>query len=258
MVLADAPMLYLATNAGAAVFACLMLALGSQSRDPRRAFPAVAAISVAVLAASLFGPGVNNVHRWIALGPVRLHAASLVLPMLLVISPWLDRRAAFAAIAVAAVLVALQPDKASAAALCASSLVLLAFDRDRWSLFGFLTTAAALGISTSIPVSIPPVAFVEHVIGDASAIHPLLSSLMTISILIAVLAARAVSGAWTKSGAAWSACLVAYFLVSIAFPYPTPLLGYGISSILGFGLALALLVSLGEQKEDGGAKVELT
>jgi hypothetical protein len=94
--------------------------------------------------------------------------------------------------------------------------------------------------------TIPSVRFVEDVIGEAAIFHAGIAACLTLSLLLVI--AAAVYAGWQKGircfapFAAWSACLSGYFLVSLTGPYPVPLLGYGVSSILGFGLALALLI----------------
>jgi cell division protein FtsW (lipid II flippase) len=245
MGMAGAPALYLGTNAGAACAVGLLLAVGRGQNLSGLPPIMLASISLAILAATFVGPAIEGIHRWIAIGPVRLHAGLLVLPSLSVILHRLDGRMAFIAAVGAALLIALQPDRASAVALCAAALTLVAAKRDLCSTAAFLVAVTALGITMALPDPLDPVRFVENVIPDAGALHPLLSVAMMASIAISVLI---VSHRWQSAGLAWSACLIAYIFASLAGHYPTPLIGYGVSSILGFGLALALLAKTAEGK----------
>lgn len=251
MALTGAPVHYIAVNIGAAILVCLALALAPNGQPGDRLLLAGAIICLMLLAASFAGPQIDNVQRWIALGPIQLHAGQLVLPSLMVILPRLDRRVAFWVAAVAAILVALQPDRASAFAMLVSALFLFASALDRWSLATLLATVVAFGITAATPDSLPPVRFVEHVVHDASAIHALLPVALTLSIFVAAVALLAVPrDRRRRSDFAWSACLIGFFLASLGGNYPTPLLGYGASPILGFGLALLLICKSGNRTSD--------
>jgi cell division protein FtsW (lipid II flippase) len=249
MGIASAPAHYLATNAGAALAACLLIAVGRHQNLASISPVIVVAIALALLAATFAGPDVEGVHRWIAIGPVRLHAGLLVLPSLAIILHRIDDRMAFIAAAGAATLIAFQPDRASAFALCAGALTSAAAKRSLWSASAFMVALGALGITMALPDPLDPVPFVENVIADAGKVHPLLSVAMVASVAVAATAPLLGSGRRTSAGLAWSACLIAFSLAALAGHYPTPLLGYGISSIAGLGLALALSAKTAEEKE---------
>lgn len=111
MALGGAPVHYIAVNTGAAMLVCLALAVAPRGEPGDGFLLTGAIICLMLLAASFAGPQIDNVQRWIALGPIRLHAGQLTLPALMVILPRLDRRFAFGVAAVAAILVALQRER---------------------------------------------------------------------------------------------------------------------------------------------------
>jgi cell division protein FtsW (lipid II flippase) len=252
MAYAGAPYAYPVTNGAAAGFVAITFWRAPQI-DPRTSLLVVAVIVPGLLVCTFAGPAIEGVHRWVALGPLKLHSAMLVLPFFATQMFRHDKRLTAAVGTLVAVIVALQPDRASAFALFLTSLCWLYFMQDRWSFATLLVSGAAL-VSTMLNTdTVLPVSFVEHVMSEAALVHSAIAALLTISMLIAI--AGPVFAGWRgQSGisapfAAWSACLAGYFLASLAGPYPVPLLGYGVSSILGFGLALAVV----GQKSDKSA-----
>lgn len=208
---------------------------------------AMAIAALIVLAATFVGPNLDNVHRWIAIGPLRLHAGMLALPLLGILLPQLKERFAAAAVILAALIFALQPDRASAAALFCMVLIWLMLARHRWALLALLAATASLIRTTAIADTLSPVPFVENVLHDASAWNAVVAIAMAVALVIACLTpiwiARKQPLANLTPRAIWSAGLVGYSVASLFGAYPTPLLGYGVSPILGFGLALALLAA---------------
>ncbi|HEU0079117.1 MAG TPA: FtsW/RodA/SpoVE family cell cycle protein, partial [Longimicrobiaceae bacterium] len=108
---------------------CLVLWRARSSSGRGRWFDFAAVVTLAALAATLLAPGVEGVHRWLPLGPARLHPAAVFLPLLLVALQGLSQARGWwisigVAVGVALVLL-LQPDAAQATAFAAGCLVLL-------------------------------------------------------------------------------------------------------------------------------------
>jgi hypothetical protein len=210
-----------------------------------RSLLAVTVILPVLLACTFAGPAVDNVHRWIALGPLKLHAAMLLMPLLAVQTFRHDKRIIAVSVTLAALVIALQPDRASAAALFFTAFCWLCLSRSGWSLVAVVSSGASL-ISTMLKAdTLPPVRFVENVISDAAAVHAgiAVSLIATMLLAIAVPIYTGLRNGPAKAAplVALSACMTGYFIASLVGPYPVPLLGYGVSPILGFGLALAMI-----------------
>ena len=244
MAFAGAPVSFVLANTVAA----FALAIGFwrvPQMSLRSSLLAVTVILPALLACTFVGPTVDNVHRWIALGPLKLHVAMLLLPFLATQMFRHDKQLISVTVILSAIIIALQPDRASAAALFLTSLCWLCFMRNGWSLVTVVGSGSSL-LSTMLKAdTLPPARFVENVISDAAVIHVGIAVLLTATMMLAI-AASLFAG--LRNGLArgapfiaWSACLIGYFLASCAGPYPIPLLGYGVSPILGFGLALAMM-----------------
>ncbi len=244
MAFAGAPIAYLITNAAAAF--CVVITFWRVPHiNLRSSLLAVTIIIPALLAGTFAGPAVENVHRWIALGPLKLHVAMLVLPVFATQMFRQNKRIIAAVAALVALIVALQPDRASASALFLASFFWFCFVRGWWPLATLFISGAALVSTMFTADTLPPVRFVEDVVGEAALFHSGIAAVLVVTILVAI--AAPLYAVWRNHFGrvppvtAWPACLTGYFLASLAGPYPVPLLGYGVSSILGFGLSLALL-----------------
>lgn len=241
MALMGAPFAWLVTNVGAAI--CVVIAwfvFKDRSMPPL----ALAIAALALLGASFVGPAVDGVHRWIALGPLRLHAGMLALPLLGILLLQLNKQIAAAIAAVAALIFALQPDRASALALLCIVLIWTMLARNLWALFALATAVCSFSATMANADALSPVPFVENVLRDAVMWHPLVAVGMS-GALVAAGITPILLGRHTHlmPSAIWSAGLVGYSAASLLGAYPTPLLGYGVSPILGFGLALTLLAT---------------
>lgn len=185
----------------------------------------------------LLGPEVEGVRRWLALGPVLLQPGLVVLPLMLVMFSRLSNALATAGLVIAAVVLALQPDRALASALAAGLLVLFAFEQ-RPSTGVALLVALAASVATFLqPDALPAVEHVEGVYDQA-----LRSGIAERILVFAGTGLFLLPGCWTfrstaiqrprlaAFGAFWAAVVIAAAVGN----HPTPLLGYGPSAILGY------------------------
>ena len=147
--------------------------------------------------------------------------------------------AATAGIVLAALALALQPDRSMAGVL-ATSLILLAFwRRDALAIGAALIGVAAFAAALAQPDSLPAVPFVDNVLYSAFDVHPLAGIAVLAGSAIMLLPALGAGEPRERLvfGAAWLAIVAAAALGN----YPTPLVGYGGSAILGYWLSVALL-----------------
>ncbi|QFU32894.1 hypothetical protein [Brevundimonas sp. Bb-A] len=231
-----------------AVIAAALAAAGRRIVSPGAAL-AVAGLAVAGLAASFFNPAQEGVHRWIDAGPLHVNIAMVVLPSLsVVLAAAEDRRAIWGAAVAALILLVAQPD-ASQTTTLAAVLILVAAVRApgrgvKAGLILFAGLAAAAAWMRPDPLQ--PVAEVEEIVGLAFQISPLIGSLALI--LLAVFAA--VPATLTRpdarlklAGAALSLCLAAWAVTPLFGAFPVPLVGVGMSPILGAWLGVGLLAA---------------
>ena len=241
MAWAGAPRSYLAINAAALVLA---LASALWLRLPK-GVPARLAMAGAALAAMalplLIGPELDGVRRWIAFGPLRLHAGYLVLPLLVVLVARMPSLPTSAFLLAALALSMAQPDLATALGLSAAAAALALKRRDAVSLVAAASAAGALSYLARQSDPLEPVRFVEHVQSEAFAAQPAVGVVLGLAGLLPAL--------WFRAGAAQALALgwftLAAGLAAFIGNYPSILIGYGAAPILGTGLALAALRSSG-------------
>ena len=226
------------------------LAIGLVGRLAAGRLPPATGLAAAPILAALalwFGPSVNGVERWIAIGDVRLHATMLAGPAFAVAAQRVGGWISACAVAGLALVITLQPDHGAAIALASAMAATAAIRRDGPALVGLACAAAAV-IATAYPAGdIAPVAFVENVAQEMVAVGDTLS-LAALALLALAALAPAIRRSERNTGgtalAGWTAGLA---FASLIGPYPTPLVGYGAAAILGYALATGWM-----QKRVGG------
>lgn len=203
------------------------------------------------LMASFLGPGLEGVHRWLALGPVQANVAMLLGPAFVVAfaarmdfwptGSWLALLAALA-------LTAAQPDASQATALAAVA-VLAAWSFHARPRSRLILVALAIGAAVwawQKPDPLAPVPEVEGVITLAFAQSVSMGALaLSLLILTAVAPTLAATSSATRLPAL---TLVLFLLAWVGAPFlgafPVPFLGMGPSPIVGAWLGVGLLAAL--------------
>ena len=227
---------------------CLALARSGSPRRGEAGLLAAAALALGCLAATWLDPGVQDVHRWLRLGPVRLHAGALVLPVVLAALAGLERagrgRASTLLSIATALLLALQPDAAQATAFTAGAAVLLLprsrVDGRAWIRIVALLALASLSWLQRDPLA--PVPHVEGIVGLAMELGTGWGAAAVASLLllpIPFFAARKASDG--RLGLAIGTYVAVTILAPAFAHFPVPVLGQGASPIIGYFAALGLL-----------------
>ncbi|HEX6369243.1 MAG TPA: hypothetical protein VF006_09940 [Longimicrobium sp.] len=229
---------------------CLGLWRTRSSSGRSRWFDFAAVLTLAALAATLLAPGVEGVHRWVPLGPVRLHAAAVLLPLLLVAMQGLSQARGWwistgVAVGVALVLL-LQPDAAQATAFAAGCLVLLLplAGRDPLRLTSLLSLPLLAGLTWLRQDPLAPVPYVEGIIDLAAGLGAGWAVAAVLSLLVLPLpfflaGRRPGKHAGLALGTYVTVTLLAAFLTG---NFPVPVMGYGVSPILGYLVGLGILM----------------
>ena len=236
LVLLGAPVRFVLINAAALLAALAWISLGRLPRE-QAAERVLTVLLLVLLALPLWsGPAVDGVARWLPLGGFLLHAGMLLIPLIVVLAaqdrawgPWvlLDE-----------ILIAFdQTVAALALALALGALALWWKQRDRWTgAVGVLALFASL--AASLGANLPPQPFVEGVMPSLFAVSPTITAVTGGTLLLSlVLIARAPRGN-RAAGLPLAGVLLGFTLAALVGSYPLPLIGYGASAILGFGLAL--------------------
>ncbi len=210
----------------------------------RRIWLAIACLGALLLAVTLTAPGQMGVHRWIAIGPVNVNIAALVLPAVVVALAKLGpaHRAPPILATVLVAILALQPDASEAIALALACLAWLLPARtpSGWAAIGSIGGLAGLSIMQPDPLL--PVPEVEQIIQLAGSVHIVLAAVALMALIGLPVLVRAL-----RPGDAAAMSLAIYMAAIIVAPlfgwFPVPLVGAGMSFVLGLWLGVALLAA---------------
>lgn len=253
---AGAPMRYLAINAGALTIGLTLLALlgriGAVAR--RSTSAAIVAMAGALLATALLGESVEGAARWVRLGGLTIQPSLVLLPAMLVAFARCHNTLAAAGMVVAALALAIQPDRAMAGMLAAGLAVLVLMRSDGFVVAAFCASAAGLAATLARADTLPAVAHVDGVLQSSFAVHALAgaevlggSALLVVPAIVGWYRDRPNRASHAAFGAVWLAAIGAAAIGN----YPTPLVGYGGSAIIGYALCLVALPK--PAKAHGGA-----
>jgi cell division protein FtsW (lipid II flippase) len=203
------------------------------------------------LAGTLLAAGQQGVHRWVDLGPVHMNVAEVLLPAAVVaLAAMSDTRWAGLAGAVALGFLIAQPDASQATALGGAILAVVALRplRGLWRMGAIVLVGVAVAAAWGRRDPLAPVADVEGIMGLASALSPLVAMLAWVALAGAVLAPLVISRVDARPVRMAAFALALYGVGSATAPllgaFPVPLVGMGVSPILGFWLGAGLLAAL--------------
>ena len=227
---------------------CALFLARSRPAMSKTAATISAGLAAGALAATFAMAGSMGVHRWIQLGPVTVHAGAVCLPILIGALGALDafggkRRWGPLLFAISvALLLLLQPDAAQATAFAGAVFTLLIANRQRagaaWAAALVIAGLAAWTWTRVDPLA--PVPYVEGIVGLARQSGP--------AWLVASIAALAlmplpffVSPDHPAVARALGVYLCICILAPLFGPFPVPLVGFSLSPIVGYFVALANL-----------------
>lgn len=197
----------------------------------------LAAGSVVVLGATLIAPGVEDVHRWLPLGPLQLHVGAVVLPLVLVFLGDLGLSWSVGLSVPTLIVLALQPDAAQAVAFAAGWSTLTVLGRHR-KVAGPIVVVTLLAVVSALrPDPLQPIPHVEGIVGLATEQGPVWGVVGLFSLCLLPLGF--LPGLNRRIGWALAVYMGCTLLAAWIGPFPVPILGYGMSPILGYYLAVA-------------------
>jgi cell division protein FtsW (lipid II flippase) len=236
-------------NIAAGVVGLLLLATGKCIPTPsaRRTQFALAAGCIGIVLLCFASTGADGVHRWLSLGGLRLHASSLVAPLLITSVAAIAPARLFTAVAIAAVtttVLALQPDSSQATSFAAACSTLLLFDfrRRRFPISAGVTLLLVVAMSSFIRRDpLPPVPHVEGILVLVGAISPVWAALGALALVLLPLPFFA---RFRHDHNGTNLALGVYVALITLAPFwgtfPVPVMGYGVSPIIGYFIALGL------------------
>jgi hypothetical protein len=249
MAIAGAPARYLGINVGALAIGLIMLSLLGGTMLPTRpgVGAAIAAMAGALLATALLGDHADGAARWIRLGGLSIQPSLILLPVMLVAFARYRSALTTAGMIAAAAAMAMQPDRAMAGMLTAATAVLMIMRPDRHVIAAFGASIAAFAATLTLADTLPAVPFVDQILYSSFDVHALAgaavtggSILLLVPAIVGLCRDPANCETYAAFGVVWLAGIVAAGLGN----YPTPIVGYGGSAIIGYALSLLALPKL--------------
>lgn len=201
--------------------------------------------SVIALILTLTAHGFDDVHRWIFFGSFALHVSAVLAPVIILcVATAPNRRLMLITAAATAIVLALQPDAAQACGFAVACGVVLFYEwrSEPWKLGCGIATLAVGAILAFVRVdALTPVRHVEGIFEVISARGPAWSLMATVALLLLPMPYLVI---WAQHRYRLALALGAYVAVVTIAPawgaFPVPVMGYGVSPILGYYIALSL------------------
>jgi hypothetical protein len=246
MAIAGAPTRYLAINVGALGVGLTMLALLGRIVVAGRLWAGGANVAMAgaLLATALLGAEVEGAARWVSLGGLVIQPSLILLPAMLVAFSRTRTVPATAGIVGAAAAMALQPDRAMAGMLALCLAVLAVMRRDRHVTVALVAGVTGFAATLARADTLPAAPYVDQVLYSSFDVHAAAgvavlagSALLLVPALVGWSRDAGNRTTYAAFGTVWFAAITAAALGN----YPTPIVGYGGSAIIGYALSLLAL-----------------
>jgi hypothetical protein len=227
----------------AALVAGLLVAGPFMGREPVKqpmAGMLAVLIGASLLVAAIWGDQASGARRWVSIGEVILQPSLVLLPLLVVCFARSRTVLTALGVALAAIAMALQPDRAMAGALVAGLGAIVLATRDRTSLVCLVTATLGFAVTLVRPDVVPATPFVDRVFLTAFSTSAVAGLAVWIGALLLLLPGALGVVRDTRHRAVFAgfgACWAAVVIAAIVGDYPTPLVAYGGSAIVGYILA---------------------
>lgn len=202
------------------------------------------AIGLALLLTAGLGDEASGARRWVSVGGVALQPSLIGLPLLVVGFARSRDVLTGLGVVLAAIALAWQPDRAMAAALVAGVGAAALMKRDRMILAVLVVSIAGLAVALARPDVVPATPYVDRVFRTAASTSALAglavwtgAILLLVPALLGLAMDRANGAIHATAGAVWLGILAA----AVVGDYPTPLVAYGGSAIVGYVLMVLAL-----------------
>jgi len=174
MAIAGAPMRYLGINIGALAIGLTMLGMlgHAATADRRLADAAIVTMAGASLATALLGSEVDGAARWVNLAGLAIQPSLILLPVMLVAFARTRSATATTAIVIAAVAMALQPDRAMAGMLALCVTVLTVIRPDRHTVIVVAAGVASFATTLMRADTLPAAPYVDQILYSSFDVHP--------------------------------------------------------------------------------------
>jgi cell division protein FtsW (lipid II flippase) len=233
-------------HVAAAVFGVLLFALMRYLASPAsaHAWHVMTIGSFTAILLTFSSDGLDGVYRWVSIGGFGLHMSAIVAPIIIAcVATAPGRHLAVATAVMTAMVLALQPDAAQASSFAAACAVILLELKFMWrERIGGLVALTACSIVSLVRADpLKPVRHVEGILGVVAERGPAWAMLATFALLLLPIPYFLF---WGRRRQSVALALGVYVTLITLAPtwgtFPVPVMGYGVSPILGYCIALAL------------------
>ncbi len=193
---------------------------------------------------TLINPGTEGVHRWVAVGPVQLYISSIVVPII-IINTWRlleeDKiKTAIISVICVAVVLTLQPDASMVTAFSVVSTILLWNKINNFSRSICVLFLGGLTVLTWVFLDVlEPVTYVEGILKLVMDMGILWSVFGVVSLSLTILPFLIFPPNKNKLvSISFGIYFIIIFISNIFGNFPVPLMGYGISPIIGYFISI--------------------
>jgi hypothetical protein len=244
---AGAPVRMLLVNGGALILGLTMLiaflrlpAVPPLARDVLTLF-----LSCALLFTAISGTAVEGASRWMRLGPVAVQPSLILLPVIIMVFARSRSALSTAGVLISALSMALQPDRAMAGVLVCGMISIAIARRDQFSIIALAASIAAFIATLIVPDQLPSVPYVDQILYTAFDVHVLAglavvggAGLLLVPALFGLRTTSLDRSVYATFGVIWLSITMAAAIGN----YPTPVVGYGASAILGYLFSVGTLL----------------
>ncbi|MBU3111949.1 cell division protein [Clostridium lacusfryxellense] len=202
-------------------------------------------IAIILLFLTFISSGIEGVHRWVSVGPIKFYVAVIILPII-IIDIWKllqirDWWVSATITIVISILLALQPD-ASMLSAFAIPMIMLLWNKINNNTFRFCIVVllfTLIIISWMFLDELPPVSYVENIVILVANMGLIWLCLGVISLVILPLPFIFFP---PKKYKLLSVSIGMYFIIilisTLLGNFPVPLMGYGVSPIIGYFISI--------------------
>lgn len=202
---------------------------------------ALLAAGLALPMTALLGQQAEGVARWIVVGGLTIQPGMILVPLIAVGMASRPNRPRMVAVGLASLGIGLQPDLGTAAMLVFGIGAAVVPTRSGMLAWALVLALAGAAVALARPATLPPVAFVEHIFADALEFGAGTAILALAGVMLLFTPALLVRPDVSKAArATFAGVWAGGLLAAIIGAYPTPVIGFGGSAILGYLLSLSL------------------
>jgi hypothetical protein len=246
MTMAGAPQRYLIINGLALGIGLALVALLSTLSRVIRLQPGTICLLLGgiLLWLGQIGTPLNGAVRWVNIAGLGIQPSLILVPLTVMCFAVARDGRGLAGIVLTGAALALQPDRAMAGALLAGTLSLALFKPEPRTLVALATSLIAFAITMLQPDLQPAMPYVDQIVHTSFFVHPLAGAAVNGGLLILLVPAIAALRGRTQAHqllAVFAAIWLAVIIAAALGNYPTPLVGYSGSAVIGYVLATIAL-----------------